>query len=97
MARERMITRTVATWNYTVMVVDTASKSVEEITVSIPSAGSMTDKAISKAIRDNLPDGKLFVQTVSSTTTETLYGMTEEDFIRYAKVLPPRSGSADQA
>ena len=91
MARERMVTRTVVTVNYTVMVVDTGSNTVENVTVSIPSGDALTDKAKDKAIKASLPEGKLFVQVVSQTTTEVLYGMSESDFIRLAKVLPPRT------
>ena len=91
MARERMVTRTVFTTNYNVMVVNMESKSVESITVTIPSADAMTDKAREKAIKASIPDGKLFVQVVSQNTTEVLYGMPESEFIRLARVLPPRT------
>ena len=86
-----MITRTVISTNYSVMVVNMESKSVESITVSIPSGDTMTGKAREKAIKAMIPDGKLFVSITGETTTETLYGMTEQEFIRLAKVLPPRT------
>ena len=91
MARERMITRTVISTNYTVMVVNMESKSVESITIAIPSGDTLTDKAREKAIKSMLPDGKMFVSITGETTSETLYGMTEQEFIRLAKVLPPRT------
>ena len=91
MARERMVTRTVASVNYTVMVVDTESKTVENIVVSIASGDTMTDKARDKALRKSIPVGKLFVQVVSQEITETLYGMSEQEFIKFARVLPPRT------
>ena len=91
MARERMITRTVFTTNYTVMVVNMGSKSVENITIAIPSGDTLTDKAREKAIKAMLPEGKMFVSITGETTTETLYGMTEQEFIKLAKVLPPRT------
>ena len=93
MARERMVTRTVASVNYTIMVVDTETKTVENIVVSIASGDTMTEKARDKAIKEAIPDGKLFVQVVSQEITETLYGMSEQEFIRLAKVLPPRTKS----
>ena len=64
---------------------------VETIEVTISSAETITTKALDKAIRNAIPTGKLFVQTVSSKHVETLYGMTEADFIKFAKVLPPRT------
>ena len=91
MARERMVTRTVASVNYEVMTVDTESKTVENITVVIPSGDAMAEKAREKAIKANIPNGKIFVQIVSEKITETLYGMPEADFIKLAKVLPPRT------
>lgn len=91
MTRERMVTRTIASVNYTVMVVNTEGKTVENIVVSIASGDTMTDKARDKAIKEAIPEGKLFVQVVSQEITETLYGMSEQDFIRLAKVLPPRT------
>ena len=91
MARERMITRTVNSTVFDCMVVNSTSKQVETITVTISSADTMAEKALDKAIRSNIPAGKLFVQTISSKQVETLYGMTEQEFIKLAKVLPPRT------
>lgn len=91
MSRERMVTRTVFSTNYNVMVVDMESKSVETITVTIPSADTMTYKAREKAIKTMIPEGKTFVTITGETTSETLYGMTEAEFIRLARVLPPRT------
>ena len=91
MARERMITRTVVSVNYDVMVVDMESKTVETITLSIPSGDTMTDKAREKAIKASIPEGKMFVSITAQSVTETLYGMSEVEFIKLAKVLPPRA------
>ena len=91
MARERLVTRTVTSVNYNVMVVDTESKTVDSIIVVIPSGDTLTEKAREKAIKAEIPEGKIFVQIVSEEITETLYGMSEVDFIKLAKVLPPRT------
>ena len=93
MARERMITRTVVSVNYEIMAVNMETKTVENITVSIPSGDTLTDKAREKAIKASIPEGKTFVSVLSETTTETLYGMSETDFIKLANVLPPRTKS----
>lgn len=89
--RERLVTRTITATEYTCMIVDAESKQVENITVSIPSVESMNSKTLDKEIRKAIPDGKLFVQAIDSKKVETLYGMTEQEFIRLAKVLPPRT------
>ena len=91
MARERMVTRTVATAEYVCMTVNVNTRQVEDITVSIPSGMTMTEKARQKAISDALPETNTLVQITSETVKEILYGMTEDDFIKYAKVLPPRT------
>lgn len=93
MARERMVTRTVATVEYICMTVNTTTRQVEDITVSIPSGMTMTEKARQKAITAALPETNTLVQITSETVKEVLYGMTEDDFIKYAKVLPPRTKS----
>lgn len=86
-----MVTRTVNSTVFDCMVVDSNSKQVETIQVTISSADTMTDKALDKAIRNAAPTGKLFVQVTSSKQVETLYGMSEQEFIKLAKVLPPRT------
>ena len=37
------------------------------------------------------------VHIVSTEQVETLYGMTEQDFMEHAKVLPPRNCATDEA
>ena len=96
MARERMVTRTVTAVEYDVMTVDMVSKSVSMDKVTIPSGDTMTDKAREKAIKASLPEDHTFVQITGQTVKETLYGMTEQDFIKYAKVLPPRTASQSE-
>lgn len=93
MARERMVTRTVATAEYVCMTVNTSTRQVEDITVSIPSGMTMTEKARQKAITDALPETNTLVQITSESVKEILYGMAEDDFIKYAKILPSRTKS----
>ena len=89
--RERMVTRTVASVDYVCMTVNTETRQVEDLTVNIPNGATMTDKVRLKAICEALPASNTFVQVISETVKETLYGMTEEQFISLAKILPPRT------
>ncbi len=89
--RERMVTRTVASVDYVCMTVNTETRQVEDLTVNIPNGATMTEKARLKAIAEALPTSNTVVQVVSESVKETLYGMTEEQFIKLAKVLPPRT------
>lgn len=95
MARIRMITRTVVSTVFSVMAVNQNTMQVETVSVSVPSADSMTESKQTEAVKSNMPDGYLFVQITGKQVQETLYGMTEEEFIRLAKVLPPRSGKSE--
>lgn len=85
----KMVTRTVKTTEYNVMVV-TPERAVDNLVVSIASVERKTDKQIAQEIRENLPEGYIFVQVVSSETKEILYGMAEELFIAMAEILPNR-------
>lgn len=89
--RERMVTRTVASVDYVCMTVNTGTRQVEDLTVNIPNGTTMTEKARLKAIAEAMPEGNTFVQVISETVKETLYGMSEEQFIKLAKVMLPRT------
>lgn len=89
--RERMVTRTVASVDYVCMTVNTETRQVEDLTVNIPNGATLTEKARLKAIAEALPAINTFVQIISETVKETLYGMTEDQFIKLARVLPPRT------
>ncbi len=88
MARERMVTRTVSTLQVSVMVVHMETKQVETVTVEIPYTDNA--KQVEKLVRNSLKEGLAYVQCIDATQKETLYGMPEAEFIRLAKVLPPR-------
>ena len=89
MARERMVTRTITATTITAMVVNTANRAVENMNFEV--LGKLDEKETVKYINKVIPDGYVFVQIVERKTSEKLYGMTEEDFIRMAVELPPRS------
>ena len=89
MARERMVTRTVTQTTAKIMClnVKTAEVTINEYTIG----GTYTESDLLKKCK------KLFetvefklVHIESSKVEEILLGMTEEDFIRYASVLPPK-------
>lgn len=95
MARERMVTRTVELTIAEVMTLDTTNAKVEVIAYEV--GGGLTDeKAILKAVK-KLHETDTFkcVAVQSVTFREILYGMSEADFIMYAKVLPPRTKNDD--
>ena len=90
MARERVITRTITSINYACLTVNMDTKQVEEITVTIPSANALTDKAKEKAIKAALPPMNPLVKVMAEKEIEQLYGMPESEFMKYAKPMPNR-------
>lgn len=90
MAREPMVTRTITATKITALClnIETAEHFNKEVTIS----GTFKDeKAMMKAAEKLLnTETEKAVHIVSSEEIETLYGMTEQEFIQKAKVLPPR-------
>ena len=87
----RMVTRTVITTKATALCLDlvTAEPHNEILTLSgIFKSKKDVLKAFSKVYDEE--DIKKVVSIVDYTEEETLYGMTEQDFLQYAKVLPKR-------
>ena len=90
MARERMVTRTITSTTYKVMVVNTESCEVSILPYATSEEFVDDEKAL-KFLRKKHETGTLkLVKIESIETTEQLYGMTEVEFMQYAKLLPPR-------
>ena len=91
MARVPMITRTIQTTEVTCMCLDVVNGEPIHKTVVLPRTykdDEATLKAASAVI--NTDDVKAVV-VVKTEVHETLYGMPEQEFIKHAKVMPPRS------
>lgn len=90
MAREPMVTRTITATKIVALCIniETAEPFNKEVTIS----GTFKDeKSMLKAAEKLLnTETEKAVHIVSSEEIETLYGMTEQEFIQKAKVLPPR-------
>lgn len=90
MARKRMITRTVAQTTAQVMTIDVTTAEVQIRNYDI--GGYYTDSELLKALQNLFQTNTLkLVHIVSQDCKEVLLGMEEDDFIRLAKVLPPRT------
>lgn len=97
MARERKVTRTIISTKATVMVANTTTAEIETHTLDL--AGTFKDdKAILKFIEkmDVLPAECKAVQILASENKETIYGMTEQDFIKLAHVLDSDRNFVDE-
>jgi len=90
MANKYNVTRTIVTTNVTAMVIN--PETMETATkVFVYDGIEKEDKTkILKYLRKrNETETCSLVSIVKIETTEQLYGMTEEDFIKYSKVLNP--------
>lgn len=96
MARVPMVTRTIPTTVVNVFCANTEDRSTFEQSITLPRTYKDEIKMM-KAVEKVL-DGEP-IKAVSITgyeVQETLYGMTEADFIKAATVLPPRSANKDE-
>lgn len=93
MARVHMVTRTIVATKVIVMCLDVQVGEPCNKVVTVPRTYK-DDEALMKKIRPLIETDKLkAVHIVGKQEIETLYGMTEQEFIQYAKVLPPRNGA----
>lgn len=90
MARKRMVTRTVEQTTARVMTIDVTTAEVQVCTYDI--GGKYTDEELLKSLQKLFQTETLkLVHIESQVCNEVLLGMDEEEFIRLAKVLPPRT------
>lgn len=90
MARVPMVTRTIITTKANVLCLDIVAGEPFNEVVVLPRTYK-DDKALMKQVSkviDN--DTRKAVHVVDKEEVETLYGMTEQEFIKLAKELPPR-------
>lgn len=95
MARKRMITRTVEQTTAQVMTLDVITAEVQVRTYEI--GGQYTDEELLKKLQKLFQTDTLkLVHIESQNCNEVLLGMDEDDFIRLAKVLPPRTTNKEE-
>lgn len=90
MARKPMVTRTIKTTTVNVLCLDIVNGEPFNESVTLPRTYE-NEKAMLKAVSaiiDN--EERKAVHIVGHTVDETLYGMSEQDFIEHAEKLPPR-------
>ena len=91
MARVPMVTRTIITTKVNVMCLDVQVGEPCNKVITLPRTYK-DDEALMKKVRPLLETETLkAVHIVDKEEIETLYGMTEQDFIEHAKLLPPRN------
>ena len=90
MARKPMVTRTIKSTKVTALCLDVVQEEPYNETVILPRTYK-NDKDLMKAVSEAIDTNEIKAVHIVSTEIETnLYGMTEADFIKYAKVMPDR-------
>jgi hypothetical protein len=90
MARKPMVTRTVTTTKAKILCVNTVAEETVTQAVEVPRTYT-DDSKLLKAVKETLDETIIPVKVISTETVETLYGMTEQQFIELAEKLPPRT------
>lgn len=90
MARQPQVTRTIQTTKASILCVNTTNGTTFVENVTLPRVFK-DDKHILKAAEKVLnPETSKPVHVIAAEVQETLYGMSEQQFISMATVLPPR-------
>lgn len=97
MARQPQVTRTITTTKAVLMAANISTGELVDVEMILPREYKDSEAVLKMAnkISDN-PNMK-YVYVKSTEVVETLYGMSESDFLRYAKPLPPRTKVEDNA
>nr|DAJ97967.1 MAG TPA: hypothetical protein [Caudoviricetes sp.] len=97
MARKPMVTRTIITTKVIVLCLDVNSAEPFNETVTLPRTYK-DDKKLLKSVEEVInTDTVKAVHIVDKKEIETLYGMTEQDFINNAKILDPATRKEAEA
>ena len=96
MARQRMVTRTVNENTYTCMCVDTVSAEIVNKDYVVGVEFDTDDAGLKYFQKQYNTETFKVVAVVAHSVKEILYGMPEADFIRLAKILPPRSSEKSE-
>lgn len=95
MARVSMVTRTITTTKVNVMCLDIETGEPCNKSVVVPRTYKDDEKLLKK-VKEVLETETLKpVHIVDKEEIETLYGMTEQNFIEHSEVLPPRAGNEE--
>ena len=92
MARKPMVTRTLLTTKANVLCLNITTGEAENKLVTVPRTYK-DNKALLKAVAPivEADENLKAVHIVDTEVIETLYGMTEQEFMERATVLPPRT------
>ena len=97
MARVPMVTRTIIATKANVMCLDVQAGEPFNKVVTVPRTYKDKESLLKKVKPIIETDTIKAVHIVETEEIETLYGMTEQDFMEHATVLPPRNASEKES
>lgn len=98
MARVAMVTRTVTESTLAIKCANTETEAFEVVEVTVAGDYKEDSATLKTVARRAIKDRKdlVFMSCAIVSKKETLYGMTEEDFVAHAQILPPRVSKAEE-
>jgi hypothetical protein len=92
MARVAMVTRTVTETTLAIKCANTETEAFEVVEAVVAGDYKEDSATLKTVARRAIKDRKelVFMSCTVVSKKETLYGMTEEEFVSHATVLPPR-------
>lgn len=95
MARIPMVTRTIKSTNCSCMCVDKIHAEIVNLDIVLPRTFKDTKEMAKMIEKQNLiPENYKLVDVVDFTVNEQLYGMSESDFLNYAKPVQRNTNKA---
>ena len=90
MGRIAMVTRTINFTQVTALTVDVVAQATATQVFTLSGTFADNDKLIKALKKEYESDTVKIVSVIDADVQERLYGMTEQEFMSLAKVLPPR-------
>lgn len=96
MGRIAMVTRTINFTEVTALTVDVEAQATATQVFTLSGTFTENEKLIKALKKEYETDTIKVVSVISTEVNEKLYGMTEQEFMSLAKVLPPRKNYNSQ-
>ena len=96
MARQPQVTRTCITTIAKILAVNLDTKETSFVEMTLPREYKDDDALLKMAAKLNTNKRLKLVAVDDTHTEKKLYGMSEAEFLKHAKVLPPRAVKIDE-
>lgn len=90
MVKEQLVTRTLVTTTATVLYVELSTGKTSKRTIDVVGQYDNDDELLEKVKEAYQPEGFKAVHVTGKKEEKHLYGMTEDCFVKHARILPLR-------